>query len=427
MSPNDIKEIIRSGQIGMGLDHLVEWLEQHNHALEDEAVALQAGFRSLERDNLAGTLDSRDFFAQRNRVLSAAFQLIRQLEAPTGASVSLQEENPFEKILTEGKKMSENGDWAGAIPKLEAALQANALSDEAHFELAYAYQMLDFGEKAVESYRKAVKLNPKYAVAWNNLGILLSAQGKQEEAIACFGASHDTEPTFLLALFNRGMTYYEIDDFTSAEADFDRCIAENYQTKEPLYGLRGVCREKTGQFEDAIEDLRIALQKSPGHAQYLDSIGLSYFAIGEPKTSIRYFTKGLTSNPDNPIFLKRRALIHFIESNYKEAERDMDAFLQQSDDDDAEVLQMKSSCRYLAGDLAAAAGTATKAIALDPQLGLPYFTRGRVYYDIEQYDNAIQDLERAVALMPDDENAKLLLEEARKAKKGGWFSKLFGK
>ena len=48
----------------------------------------------------AGRTGSADLVAQRNRVLSADFQLLRQLEAPTGASVSLQEENPFEKILT---------------------------------------------------------------------------------------------------------------------------------------------------------------------------------------------------------------------------------------------------------------------------------------------------------------------------------------
>ena len=425
ISTNDIKEIIRAGQIGTGLDQLVAWLEQTGHPLEDEAVVLQASFRSLEHDNLNGGLDSRDFFAQRNRILTASLQLLRTVEAPA-SSAPPPAATVFEQLLAEGKQLSENGDWAGAIPKLESALQHTPLSDEAHFELAYAYQMLGFDEKAVEAYRKAVKLNPKYTAAWNNLGILLSAQGKQQEAIACFGTAWETAPSFLLALFNRGMTYYEIDAFEAAGEDFDQCIAENYQTQEPLYGLRGVCREKTGQFEDAIEDLRIALQKNPGHPQYLDSIGLSYFAIGEPKTAIRYFTKGLSAHPGNALFLKRRALIHFIESNYTEAERDIDAFIQLGEDD-AEVLQMKSSCRYLAGDLAAAAGAATRAIGLNAQLGLPYFTRGRVYYDIGQYDNAIQDLERAVALMPDDENAKILLEDVKKAKKGGWLSKLFGK
>lgn len=423
MEINDIKELIRSGQIGSGLEQFAVWLEGRTHPLEDEATALLAEFRSLERDNNTGGMDSRDFFAQRNRILTASLQLFRRVEPESNVDTKNIID---EKILTEGKKLSENGEWAAAVPKLEQALKANPMLDEAHFELAYAYQMLGFEEKAIDLYNKAVKINPRYATAWNNLGILLSNMDHQQEAIDCFGQAFAVQPDLFLALFNRAMTFYEIDDFASAAADFDQCIEAGYQTQEPLYGLRGVCREKTGDFEDAIEDLRIALKKQPDHAQYLDSIGLSYFAIGESKTAIRYFAKGIEAHPDLPLFRKRRGLIYFIEANYKEAERDLDTYMQ-ADEGDAEVLQMKASCRYLAGDLAAAAGMATRAIGANPQLGLPYFTRGRVYYDIAQYDNAVQDLERAVALLPDDENARMMLADAKKAQKGGWFSKLFGK
>ena len=65
----------------------------------------------------------------------------------------------------------------------------------------WADALIDPKEKEAE-YREAIRLDPKYATAQNNLGLLLAREGKREEAIAAYKAALAIDPSYVNASQN---------------------------------------------------------------------------------------------------------------------------------------------------------------------------------------------------------------------------------
>jgi len=84
---------------------------------------------------------------------------------------------------------------------------------------------------AIDAYRRVVAIDPTYAAAWNNLGLLLHRMGRYDEADAAYRAALEQDP---------------------------RCC-------EAAYNL-GSLHEDRGAIEDAIRDYRAALELSPDYA-----------------------------------------------------------------------------------------------------------------------------------------------------------------
>lgn len=90
--------------------------------------------------------------------------------------------------------------------------QARALrpkSEVVHNALAIFYDYLHNPEKEEEHLKKALKYNPNYPAARNNYGLLLSGEGRYEEAVEQFYiAAHDLDnPNSGLAYANLGRCY----------------------------------------------------------------------------------------------------------------------------------------------------------------------------------------------------------------------------
>jgi len=49
--------------------------------------------------------------------------------------------------------------------------------------MGWAYYKLDSLEKAIECFQRAVKINPKLAVAWYNLGLVYDTLHDNEKAV----------------------------------------------------------------------------------------------------------------------------------------------------------------------------------------------------------------------------------------------------
>ena len=63
------------------------------------------------------------------------------------------------------------------------------------FFMAIAYEKLGNNNKALECYSKAVELDPKHAVAWNNLGLVYYNLGNIDKAIECTRKASALDPS----------------------------------------------------------------------------------------------------------------------------------------------------------------------------------------------------------------------------------------
>jgi len=86
----------------------------------------------------------------------------------------------------------------------------------------------DAHQRAVENFKKAIDLDPKYASAYNGLGAALRMAGDLDAAIDCWKKAVELKPDFSFPLYNLGLAYL---------AKGDKAQALNYfrQYKEKLY------------------------------------------------------------------------------------------------------------------------------------------------------------------------------------------------
>ncbi len=76
--------------------------------------------------------------------------------------------------------------------------------------------------EAIADYDQAIRLNPKYAVAYNNRGNARSVQGDKQRAINDFDQAIRLNPNFAAAYNNRGNTRAAIGDKQGAISDLQQ-------------------------------------------------------------------------------------------------------------------------------------------------------------------------------------------------------------
>lgn len=88
-------------------------------------------------------------------------------------------------------------------PSVRTGVTANAM-----YQLGRYYQGQNRYEKAIEAYRKALRLDGNLAEAHNGLGVIYSRQGKFDEAIGEFNTALQTSPEASHIYNNLGYAYY---------------------------------------------------------------------------------------------------------------------------------------------------------------------------------------------------------------------------
>jgi tetratricopeptide (TPR) repeat protein len=133
-------------------------------------------------------------------------------------------------------------------------------------------------EDAIDAYRRVVSIDPTYAAAWNNLGLLLHRMGRYEEASSAYGSALD----------------------------------QDAQCCEAAYNL-GSLHEDRGEIEDAITDYRRALELSPDYADAHFNLAGALARNGRDGEAIKHWQRYLELDSGSPWARIARAHLEIVE------------------------------------------------------------------------------------------------------------------
>jgi tetratricopeptide (TPR) repeat protein len=141
-----------------------------------------------------------------------------------------------------------------AITYAKKALEIDNTLGEAHAELAHALVVYNWdwtgGEKG---FKRAIELNPNYAMAHQNYAWLLTFVGRHEEAIQERKRAHELDPLSIDIWSDIGFQYYLARDYDKAIEEY-RKILEFYPNDNWSHiGLALVLSAK-GLHNEAIEE-----------------------------------------------------------------------------------------------------------------------------------------------------------------------------
>jgi len=118
-------------------------------------------------------------------------------------------------------------------------------------------------EEAIEAYRRVVALDPGYAAAWNNLGLLLHRLGRYEEARRAYTAALEADPTLAEAAYNLGALEEDSGDTERAIACYRRAIELQPRYADAHFNLAAALA-RAGRHEAAVHHWRRYLELDSG-------------------------------------------------------------------------------------------------------------------------------------------------------------------
>jgi tetratricopeptide (TPR) repeat protein len=173
-----------------------------------------------------------------------------------------------------------------AYPKAkEAALKALALDSslaEAHAALADVHLHYDFDWKGAEDgFRRAIELNPNYAVAHHWYGVLLVISGRGEEAEVELKHALRLDPVSLAVACDMSLHALYTRNFDKAIEQSQKCLE-----LDPAYHMghawlgRGYLEKK--MYPEAIAEFKKAVALQPANLLALSFLGNAYARSGQP-------------------------------------------------------------------------------------------------------------------------------------------------
>lgn len=116
--------------------------------------------------------------------------------------------------------------------------------------------------KAIEMLRSATEKDQDNAQAWSQLGGVYNDQNS-DEAVACYQRAIKLNPKYYLAYRGFGNYYLKKQDYSLADTYYTNAIAINPARYGPIYKNRAVARMQLGNNAGAKEDLVEYLKQTP--------------------------------------------------------------------------------------------------------------------------------------------------------------------
>ena len=173
-------------------------------------------------------------------------------------------------------------------------------------------------EEAIEAYRKAIQLEPDFFLAYSKLGNALGKQGKLAEAIAACRKATELGPRCPMTYYNLGIVLQNQGKYGEAIAAYRKAIELCPEFADAYFNL-GVTLKDQGKDGEAIVAYRKAIEFEPDYAEAYARLGVALDKQGKDGEAIVAFRKAIELKPDNAEVLENLATLLDTKGLRKEA------------------------------------------------------------------------------------------------------------
>ena len=226
----------------------------------------------------------------------------------------------------QGLEAAKNGDWQRAIHLLTRAVEMNPTACNYHMNLGNVLQAAGKQDEAVERFRESIRLNPASCQAHYNLGNSLKKRGNLQEAATHFREAIRLDSRFAQAYNNLGNILKMQDRPAEAAQAFRQALEVRPDFTEARFNLGAVLltgkfsneeerqadhsraeeanlaeeenRAEAANLAEAAEMMTGFLHAVPGHARGLYLLGQVRERQGSLEEAINLFRQALEIQPD---------------------------------------------------------------------------------------------------------------------------------
>lgn len=247
---------------------------------------------------------------QKQRVVSEVLPLQKEKPLPLMSSFSEEKkEEPALKQPVKQKKISKVKTTAQTVVSASGSQKKEApsgklpdLGQEAEKERPLVIDVLTYFNsgvdlyrqreipKAIQAYQKVIELDPMYAEAYNNLGIIYQDIGDFDKAIEAYQKAIEVNPQYMKAYNNLGILLFLNNRYEESTQAFQKALEINPGNIESYINL-GILLKKQGEFKKAIECFQKALAINPFNGETHYNIGMLYEQLEDYNLAIGHYQK----------------------------------------------------------------------------------------------------------------------------------------
>jgi tetratricopeptide (TPR) repeat protein len=217
---------------------------------------------------------------------------------------------------------------------------------------------------AERAFKKAIKINPGYADAHNDLGNLYLAMGRFKESFNAYRRALNFAQDHPLILNNIGNVLMRQGEFDKACKWLNRAVEQD-PDNAAIHCNLGNALQGSGKHADAVTAYRRAIELNPRQAYFYQNLGKALIQTEQLDEALDCFNELLKLDPE-----------------------------------DQHAYKGLGDARRAQGDLEQAVSAYQMAIAGNPENAKAYSGLGGVYSDHGEIDKAISALQKAIEIDP---------------------------
>lgn len=299
-------------------------------------------------------------------------------------------------------------DQAVARLKKGAALDPGSLP--LRFALAQTYEMKGSTAAALAEYLGILKIEPYNVSLINHIGEIHQALGQIEQARARFEAVVQIEPSDPNANLWLALDWERRGDLGKAAL---RAAASAALADDPSLNLRlSYYLTQSGRLKEAVAALEAALGRWPGNDQIAYFLALGYDDLKLTDKAVDMLRKVLQIKPDFRDARYQLAVLEEKRGDIGEAEKEFRLLLADTPDDASILNYLGYSLADRGLKLDEAESLIRKAVGLEPGNGAFRDSLGWALFRQGRFTQAVQELDLALKLLPEDETVSDHLGDA---------------
>ena len=255
-------------------------------------------------------------------------------------------------------------------------------------------------EPAIVVLHRALRLEPRNAWAFDELGFAEAEVGRLEKAVTHLGRAlrlyPDGDPGADRVRFRRAVALANLKHFEEALDDFNLLVAEFPLNDEALVG-RGTVLLEVGRASEAMADAEVRLAADPSSVNALLLKSAVEERTGRLDAAIATLDRAAAAAADNARVYFVRARLHDKSGDLKAALADFDRALVM-EPDNANYLNERADVLLRLGWLDEARWAAERAVEVEADYAIAWVTLGQVLLESDNAGEAVKDFDRAIAL-----------------------------
>lgn len=234
----------------------------------------------------------------------------------------------IDELVSIGKHYFDQKEFKKAEGYLSKALEKTDQYADVFNMMGVIHHMEGRFTAAIDSFKKALTVNPRYTEALLNLAVLYNDLGQYDDAKKLYGQVRkkgktpkpNIEPVLRGKLSNLhsniGDIYRSVGSQKLAIDEYEKALRLN-PTYIDIRTKLGQCYREDGQLKKAQKELKDALKVNKAYAPARVQLGLTYYSMGRIAEAKKEWKAVLTTSPNNDYASMYLRLVNAMSSNPK--------------------------------------------------------------------------------------------------------------